>query len=161
MSRGTIERLYEAFANLDGAGMEDCYADKARFEDPVYALAGRRQIGAMWRMLCADARRRGFDRWALEVHDIRASAASGSAYWEARYVFGRAARRVHNRVEARFDFDDEGLIVRHRDGFSFWRWARQALGPSGWLLGWSPWLHKRVQHQAGQQLRRYMEKNRR
>jgi len=161
MSRQTIERLYGAFANLDGAGMEACYAEKARFEDPVFRLAGRRQIGGMWRMLCENARMRGIGQWKLELGEVRTSAAKGRAHWEAHYRFGEAGRKVHNRVDARFDFDDDALIVRHRDDFAFWRWARQALGAPGLLLGWSSWLQQRVQHKAGQQLQRYLEKHRR
>jgi len=161
MSRKTIERLYNAFANLDGAAMEACYADKARFEDPVFTLAGQRQIGGMWRMLCENARMRGIGLWKLELGEIRTSAAKGRAHWEARYRFGEAQRKVHNRVEAKFDFDDDGFILRHRDEFSFWRWSRQALGVPGLLLGWSPWLQQRVQRKAGQQLQRYMERHRR
>lgn len=160
MSRKTIERLYNAFANLDGAAMEKCYAENARFEDEVFTLAGRRQIGGMWRMLCENARMRGIANWSLEVADIRTSAAKGRAHWEADYLFGPRNRKVHNSVDAKFDFDDEGLILRHRDRFDFWRWSRQALGVQGLLLGWSPRVRERVRLQAGQQLQRYMEKNR-
>lgn len=159
-SRQTIERLYNALANLDAASMEACYAENARFDDEVFTLAGRRQIGAMWRMLCSDARLRGIGQWKLELGDIRTSASKGRVHWEVHYRFGRRERQVHNRVEAKFDFDEQGLIVRHRDRFDFWRWTRQALGLQGWLLGWSPRLRERVRLRAARQLQHYMEKNR-
>jgi hypothetical protein len=160
MSKATIEKLYKAFANLDGAGMEACYAETARFDDEAFALVGRRQVGAMWRMLCENVRSRGAQHFKLEVSNVRASAARGRAHWEAHYLFGPRARRVHNVIEAEFEFDDTGLILRHRDRFGFWRWARQAVGLPGLLLGWTPWLRTRVRGQAAQQLARYVEKMR-
>jgi hypothetical protein len=159
-SKRTIERLYAAFGNLDGAGMQACYAETARFDDEAFSLVGAAQIGAMWKMLCENARMKGIAHFKVEVSDIRVSAARGRAHWEAHYLFGASNRKVHNRIEAYFDFDDAGLIVRHRDRFNFWRWAGQALGPAGWLLGWSGGLRQKVRKQAAAQLQRYVEKNR-
>jgi hypothetical protein len=160
MSRETLERFYTAFGNLDAATMQSCYAESARFEDPIFKLAGARQIGGMWRMLCGELRLRGIGQWKLEVEEMRARGEQGRVRWQARYPFGDAGRVVRNRVYSRFDFDDKGLIARQRDAFSFWNWSRQAIGVPGLLFGWTPTLHARVQLKAGQQLARYMEKNR-
>jgi hypothetical protein len=160
MSRETLERYFAAFGNLDAATMQSCYAENARFEDPIFRLAGARQIGGMWRMLCSELRLRGIGQWKLEVEEIRTRGDQGRVRWRARYPFGSPERKVHNRVYSRFDFDDKGLIVRQRDAFSFWNWSRQAIGTSGLLFGWTPTLRARVQMKAGQQLARYMEKNR-
>jgi hypothetical protein len=160
MSRATIERFYAAFANLDGATMQSCYADNARFEDEAFQLSGARSIGAMWRMLCENARMNGIANWKLEVSGIDSDGKRGRAHWEAHYVFGEGRRRVHNRIDAEFQFDDAGRIVRHRDRFSFWNWARQALGVPGLLLGWSGWLRAKVRQRAARQLQRWLEKNR-
>ena len=46
-----------------------------------------------------------------------------TAQWEARYTFTRTGRTVLNRIEATFTLED-GLIRTHRDGYSFWAWAR-------------------------------------
>jgi hypothetical protein len=54
---------------------------------------------------------------------------------------------VHNDVRAEFRFE-RGLIVEHTDSFSFYAWARQALGPAGVALGWTPIIRGKVQHQA-------------
>lgn len=55
---------------------------------------------------------------------------------------------------ATFRFAD-GLIAEHRDAFSFHRWARQALGPVGLLLGWTPILRAVVRRKAGARLREF------
>ncbi len=149
-----LQRFYAAFAALDGAAMQACYAPDARFEDPVFTLAGRDEIGAMWRMLCDAVRRRGRDDWQLEARGIEADAAAGRAHWEARYRFSATGRLVHNVIDAEFGFRD-GLIATHRDRFDFWRWSRQALGPAGLALGWSTMLRGKVRAQAAANLAAY------
>jgi hypothetical protein len=54
---------------------------------------------------------------------------------------------VHNVIDARFTFV-AGRITRHVDSFDFWRWSRQALGPAGALLGWTPMLQGAVASRA-------------
>jgi hypothetical protein len=152
VSRTTIERLYAAFARLDGAAMAACYAPGASFDDAVFALVGREQIGGMWTMLCDNVQAKGRDVWKLEVGAIT----ERSAHWEATYRFSATGRMVHNRIDAAFEFDGAGLIVKHRDRFDFWRWARQALGASGLLLGWTPWLRAKVRAQAAGNLARFV-----
>ena len=154
MSEATIRRFYEAFARLDGEAMQACYASNAQFDDEAFSLRGPAQSGGMWRMLCGATRSNEAARahWRLEVSDITAS----SAHWEAHYLMGATGRQVHNRIDARFEFDAQGLITRHRDRFDFWAWSRQALGLPGWLLGWSPFLRNKVRATAAKNLARFM-----
>jgi ketosteroid isomerase-like protein len=136
-----IERFYEAFAGRDGATMAACYAPGARFSDPVFTGLRGNEPGAMWQMLTTRAT-------DLEVKLVEREAAGerGSAHWLADYTFS-TGRRVHNDVRAEFGFED-GLIASHEDSFSFYAWARQALGPAGLALGWTPILRAKVQRQA-------------
>ncbi len=152
MSRKTIETLYTAFARLDSDAMAACYAENARFEDEAFSLSGRREIGGMWRMLCEAVKAKGRDVWKLEVSAITDS----SAHWEPHYRFSATGRMVHNIIDARFEFDGAGLIVRHKDTFDFWRWSRQALGAPGMLLGWTPFLRGKVRAQAGASLAKFL-----
>jgi hypothetical protein len=152
MSQGTIERFYAAFAKLDSATMQACYAEDARFDDEAFSLQGRGQIGGMWRMLCETTRAKGMTHWRLQASHITAR----SAHWEAHYLFSATGRLVHNVIDAEFEFDGQGRITRHRDRFDFWRWSRQALGAPGWLLGWSPFLRGKVRAQAAANLQRFM-----
>jgi ketosteroid isomerase-like protein len=136
-----IDRFYAAFGRLDGAIMAACYAPGARFSDPVFTDLRDGEPGAMWRMLTGRAKDL---RVALSERD--AADARGSAHWIADYTFS-TGRRVHNDVRAEFRFED-GLIAEHRDSFSFYAWARQALGPAGLALGWTPILRAKVQREA-------------
>lgn len=146
--RELIADLYRALDRRDGGTMAACYAPDAEFRDPVFELRGAR-VGLMWRMLCARA-----GDLRCEARDIEADARSGSARWRAVYTFSSTGRRVVNEVSSRFEFAD-GAIVRQVDRFDFWRWSRQALGPVGWLLGWSGWLRDKVRRQANENLERY------
>ncbi len=152
-----IDRFYAAFAVLDGDAMQACYASDAQFEDPVFKLQGRAQVGGMWRMLCDATRDKGRDAWKLEVSGISADDTSGRAHWEAYYRFS-TGRLVHNVIDARFSFTD-GLIATHRDTFDFWLWSRQALGLPGTLLGWTPMLRNKVRTQAAAGLASFLRKS--
>ena len=147
----TIARFYAAFAKLDGVAMQACYAPDAVFDDEAFSLKGRAEIGAMWRMLCDATQAKGADVWRLEVRDI----SDHGAHWEAHYRFSATGRRVHNTIDAQIECGPDGLIRRHRDRFNFWRWARQALGAPGLLLGWTPFLRAKVRAQAAANLARY------
>jgi ketosteroid isomerase-like protein len=146
-----IERFYAAFGRRDGAAMAACYHPEIEFRDPVFHLRGAR-AGLMWRMLTAAGK-----DLVVTASDLRFDGERGHARWEARYTFSATGRPVHNVVQATFEFRD-GLIVRHTDDFSFWRWARQALGVPGVLLGWSPWLQNKVSAQAARGLEAYVKR---
>ncbi len=154
MSRATIERFYTAFAALDSVAMQACYAEGATFDDEAFSLRGREQIGGMWRMLCQAVRAKGMARWKFELGTVT----ERSAHWEPTYVFPATGRLVHNVIDAEFEFDGAGLITRHRDRFDFWRWARQALGAPGLLLGWTPFLRAKVRARAAANLKRFLAK---
>lgn len=152
--RARIEGFYAAFAKLDSAAMQACYAEDARFDDEAFSLVGAAQIGGMWRMLCEATRAKGMTHWKLEASDIT----DHSAHWEAHYLFSATGRLVHNKIDAEFEFDENNLITRHRDRFDFWIWSRQALGTPGALLGWSPWLRGKVRAQAAANLKKFLAK---
>ena len=157
MSKATIERFYAAFAKLDGDTMQRCYAPDAQFDDEAFSLRGRREIGGMWRMLsgATKANPKSLAYWKLEVSKIT----DQSAHWDAHYLFTATGRTVLNRIDAAFEFDANGLILKHRDSFDFWLWSRQALGTPGLLLGWTPFLRNKVRAQAAGNLKRFLEKN--
>lgn len=137
----TIRAFYEAFARRDGAAMAALYAPGVRFSDPVFGELRGPRAGAMWRMLTGQAQDLAVE---LAEHD----GATGTARWIARYTFSRTGRPVVNDVRATFRFAPDGRIAEHDDRFGLWRWTRQALGPAGWLLGWSPVVQGPVRRQA-------------
>lgn len=145
-----IERFYAAFAARDAAGMKACYHPEIVFSDPAFGELRGAQAGAMWTMLLE----RGKDL-QVTASGIHADDERGRAHWDARYTFSQTGRSVLNRIDAEFAFRD-GLIVRHTDTFDFWTWSRQALGPAGLLLGWTPLLRNKVRATARAGLEKYM-----
>jgi ketosteroid isomerase-like protein len=136
-----IQRFYAAFARHDGDAMAGCYAPDARFSDPVFTDLRGEEPGAMWRMLTSRA-----EDLEVQLAEHEADDECGSAHWLADYTF-RTGRKVHNDIRAEFRFSG-GLIAEHRDSFSFHAWARQALGPLGLALGWTPLVRGKVQREA-------------
>lgn len=137
-----IERFYARLQARDGDGMAACYHKEVVFRDPVFGELRGRRAGDMWRMLAKRAQ--DLD---VKVSDVRADDREGWATWVATYAFGRRRRRVRNVIRARFEFKD-GLIARHEDAFSLWRWAGMAMGAAGWLFGWAPPVQARIRREA-------------
>jgi ketosteroid isomerase-like protein len=145
-----IARFYDAFQRRDAAAMAACYHRDVHFTDEVFPDLRGPQAGAMWAMLCA----RGKDL-RVEPSAITADDAQGRARWDAWYTFSGSGRPVHNIIQAEFGFRD-GLIVRHVDRFDFQRWARQALGVSGLVLGGTRFMRRKVQSTAARSLAAWM-----
>lgn len=126
-----IIALYDALDSGAGEAMALLYAPDARFRDPAFGELSGDEAGDMWRMLTSRA-----TDLDVELAEHEAEGDEGSAHWIATYTF-RTGRHVVNDIHARFRFRD-GKIVEHEDSFPFHRWARQALGPAGWVLGIFP-----------------------
>lgn len=148
-----IHDFYQSFQKLDADGMVACYHPSIEFSDPAFPDLKGAMAGNMWRMLCSQA-----TNFELTYSDVSADGMSGSASWQASYDFSKTGRRVHNKIQASFLFED-GKIIQHVDSFNFWRWSKMALGPAGVLLGWSPLLRNKVSTMANKSLLQYCERN--
>ncbi len=145
-----IEQFYTAFGKRDAEAMAACYHADVVFSDEVFPRLEGARAGDMWRMLLS----RSADLH-IDFSGVAADDASGRAHWDARYTFTKTGRPVLNQVDATFEFRD-GKIARHIDRFGFWRWSRQALGPVGLLLGFTPLLRMAVRRQAAEQLESWL-----
>jgi ketosteroid isomerase-like protein len=137
-----IETFYAAFAKRDAEAMVACYHPDIHFSDPVFQDLRGAHAGNMWRMLCERA-----TTLVVEHSGVSADDKAGKAHWEARYDFTATGRKVHNVIDARFEFRD-GKIVRHADTFDLWKWAGMALGAKGKLLGWAPPVQNAIRKQG-------------
>jgi ketosteroid isomerase-like protein len=149
----SITRFYTCFSKRDAEGMTAEYHRDVRFSDPVFQDLRGDRARAMWRMLTGRAK-----DMVLEFRDVEVDGADptrGRAHWEARYTFSATGRKVHNVIDARFTFRD-GKIADHVDTFDLWRWAGMALGPSGKLLGWAPFVQNGIRRRAVEGLDAFM-----
>jgi ketosteroid isomerase-like protein len=143
-----IEKFYSSFAAGDAEGMVSCYTDDIVFKDPAFGELKGDDAKNMWRMLLKTP---GIK---ITTHNITADDITGSADWIAEYTFSLTGKAVINKVHADFIFSN-GKIVKHTDYFSFWRWATQAFGIKGLLLGWMPFMKNKVKAQALARLRKF------
>jgi ketosteroid isomerase-like protein len=142
-----ITALYDALDSGAGEAMAMLYEPEGSFRDPAFGRLSGEEAGDMWRMLTSRA-----TDLRVELAEHEADGDRGSARWIATYTF-RTGRPVVNDIRASFRFRD-GRIVEHVDSFSFHRWARQALGPAGWVLGVWP-FRLLVRARARADLRRF------
>jgi ketosteroid isomerase-like protein len=149
-----ITRFYTAFQKRDAQAMVACYHPDIAFSDPVFQDLKGLRAKAMWLLLCE----RGKDL-RIEFSNVSADDRLGAAHWEAWYTFGTTGRKVHNVIDARFEFAD-GLIRRHTDTFDLHRWAGQALGWSGRLLGGTAFMQAQIRSGAVKGLDAFLEKSR-
>lgn len=147
----TIHRFYTAFQELDYATMQGCYHSAAVFNDPAFGLLDVNETRAMWEMLCKRAKDFSLVFGNIKLLDEEYA----TCEWTASYLFSKNNRRIVNRITAHMKFKD-GLIIEHTDAFDIYRWCRQALGFTGILFGWSPWMNKRIQKQAKEGLAKFM-----
>jgi ketosteroid isomerase-like protein len=147
-----IKRFYSCFQKLDYKGMGECYHKDVEFSDPAFVGLKGDRARAMWQMLCERA-----TDFELTFGDVKADEQVGSAHWEAKYTFSKTGNRVHNIIEASFEFKD-GVIIKHTDSFDLWKWAGMALGLKGKLLGWLPPVQAAIRKEAVENLDKFLKK---
>ena len=148
-----IENFYTCFKNKDYKGMQACYADNAVFNDPVFINLNAGQVKAMWQMLISTAK-----DLRIQFSNITTDGRFVHAHWDAYYTFSKTGKKVINSIDATFEIEN-GQIIKHTDKFSFYSWARQALGITGILLGWTDVIKTKIQTTAKNNLEKFMARN--
>ena len=147
-----VNRFYEAFSKRDFRTMNDCYSDDIVFFDPVFQLIKGDQVKKMWDMLCRQAK----DFELSYQNPVAIDHEYITCEWEATYTFSKTGKKVVNKVKAFMRIAD-GKIIEHSDGFSLHKWSMQAMGFSGWLLGWNRFYQHRIQQGAREKLLKYIQ----
>ena len=146
-----IEKFYIAFNNLDAETMVSCYHTDIVFKDPAFGTLQGEQAKNMWRMLCKNQKGKNFK---VVSTNIECNDEKGTAHWEAFYTFSKTGRKVHNCIDAEFQFKD-GKIIQHIDHFNLHKWAKQALGFKGLLIGNTNFFKTKLQAQTHQLLSKF------
>lgn len=149
-----IEKFYTAFSQKDSATMTACYAENIEFEDPAFGKLKGNEAIAMWTMLLSRSK-----DLHVTFSDINAEAGTGRARWIATYTFTKTGRKVVNKINASFEFND-GKISKHTDTFDLNAWMRMAFGWKGLLFAYIPFLKNKFKQQAKKTLADYMAKQR-
>ena len=149
-----IHRFYQAFQKLDYKTMQDCYRLDVVFSDPVFGLLQNGEPQAMWQMLCTRATDFILTYGKIKLIDDEYA----SCEWVATYLFSASKRKIINKITAHVRIVD-GKIIEHTDQFNLYRWARQAFGFSGILLGWTSWMQNKIRHNARASLKNFIKNN--
>ena len=156
MSAALINKFYLCFQQKDFRGMQACYHPEIEFSDSVFTSLKGKRAGAMWHMLLTASSDRNEPK--ITFNNIDVNKDQGFCHWEALYIFSLTGRKVHNKIDAKFIFKN-GLIIRHIDTFSFWTWTRMAFGITGIVLGWSPFLKRKIRKVVGEKLDKFISKH--
>ena len=148
-----ITRFYTAFQKLDYQAMNSCYRDDIVFNDPAFGLLRGDEAKAMWEMLCKNAKDFSLTFSNIQLLDEEYATCN----WVATYTFSKTGRRVVNNIKAFMKLQN-GKIIEHSDGFKLSRWAAQALGFKGVLLGWTGFMKRKIQQNARKNLIAFIEK---
>jgi ketosteroid isomerase-like protein len=141
-----INSFYSAFNQRNTTQMLAHYSPNIVFNDPVFGLLKGHQVHQMWEGLCKRA-----TNLTITVNTIEDL---GDNYtktqWTATYLYG-GKRPVTNVITAYMKFEGD-KIIEHSDAFSFHKWAAQAFGFTGWLLGGTSFFRKKVSNTAKKML---------
>jgi ketosteroid isomerase-like protein len=147
-----VNKFYTAFGKLDYNTMNSCYNDDIVFYDPAFGLLKGQEAKAMWEMMCKNAK-----EFSLSFNNIKKLDDEFSTCdWVATYTFSKTGKKVINKIRANMKFAD-GKIIEHSDAFNLHKWSAQALGFSGWLLGWNRFFQQKIKNTARQNLLHFME----
>lgn len=152
VNEALIHHFYTSFQNRDIPAMQSYYAANATFSDPVFTNLNGDQVKSMWAMLIQSGK-----DMRIEFRNIQETPGGATADWDAWYTFSATGNKVLNRVKASFIIEN-GKIVKHTDQFSFYQWAKQALGFTGLLLGWTSLLKNKIRNTAKKNLETFMRR---
>lgn len=145
-----IHTFYTAFRHRDFSTMQSCYADHATFSDPVFPNLNAAQVRSMSEMFLDKNK-----SLAVEYDNVQLESGLVVANWTADYVLSSTGNRVSNCISSQFIIES-GKIIEQTDHFGFYRWSRQALGMTGVMLGWTPFIKRNVRHSAMAALQEYI-----
>ena len=129
--------------------MVSCYHNDIEFKDTAFGILKGEHAKNMWRMLCENAK-----DLKVEVSNIKVDKNDGFAHWDAYYTFSKTGNKVHNIIDATFEFKN-GLIIKHTDHFNLHNWAKQALGFKGLLIGRTSFFKNKLNEQTAHLLSKF------
>lgn len=153
-NKQVIENFYNALNEGNIQEMMKQYHSDVIFEDPGFGKLDYYQVVKMWEMLIS----KRSQSFKLIYKNVEAHENVGSVNWIVTYHYSATQRKVVNNIMAQFKFCD-GKIIEHKDSFNLWKWTRQALGISGYLLGWTAFMRKKLNQGTKEVLEDYIQKN--
>jgi ketosteroid isomerase-like protein len=130
-----LTRLFDGLNAHDSQRMAACYHEDATFQDVAFTLANRREIHAMWDMICSTNEDGVPSDIHVAVQEQAVTETTGRAILREHYTYRDKNNPVDNTITSTFEFRD-GLIFKQTDSCDPVRWANQAFGNA--VLGFIP-----------------------
>ena len=147
-----LATLFDALNAHDSQRMAACYDEKATFQDIAFTLTDRRQIHAMWDMICSTNEKGVPSNIRVTVQEQVVTETTGRAILREHYIYRDKDNPVDNTITSTFEFRD-GRIFKQIDDCDPVRWANQAFGNA--VLGFIPGHVEAVRrHSAMRKLKR-------
>jgi SnoaL-like domain len=148
-----LQQLFSGLNRHDHEAMASCYQETATFTDIAFQLKGKKQIHAMWHLICEPG-------WPADIkamfHIVHADEHVGWVNLVDEYTFGPNRKPVTNVIDSHFRFADN-LIASQHDFCDSRSWAAMAVGGlSGFLAGEFRFLRSR---NAAALLRKFVKKH--
>ncbi|KAH8923203.1 hypothetical protein BT69DRAFT_1262631 [Atractiella rhizophila] len=151
----TIEKYQSSHASLDWEGMSSCLSPTYTFSDPAFPDLDERMSKGMW---CMFLENRETNKMVVKCGP---ATKTGENTWEYDYSVDYVlnSRPILNHMHATLTLSPStNLITKQVDHFDFYAWARQALGVSGYLLGWTEMVKGQVRTRAKGRLEGFLKK---
>lgn len=131
-----LTKFFQCLNAHDFNGMADCFHENATFQDIAFSLNGKKQIQAMWEMICSPNDKGEKSDIKSTVQELTANDSTGRAVVLDDYTYRDTGRKVLNTITSTFEFRD-GLIFKQTDSCDAVSWANQALGGiTGFIAGY-------------------------
>lgn len=148
-----LQRLF-SLNQHDHKAMAGCHHLNAKFTDIAFDLRSKKQIHAMWHMICRPEGHEG--DIAAMFHVVHADDRRGWVNLVDDYTFSSTGRKIINVIDSHFCFEN-GLIIEQRDFCDPHAWAAMALGGvGGFLASRSHFLRS---FKARQRLHKFVEEH--
>jgi ketosteroid isomerase-like protein len=137
-----LTNLFQYLNVHDHKRMADCYDEDAAFRDIAFTLRGKRQIHAMWDMICSDNKEGVKSDIMATVRELSANDSTGRVVVLDDYTFRDTGQSVHNKIVSLFEFR-EGRIIKQTDTCDPVCWSRQAFGGfTGLIAGYVGFMRR-------------------
>lgn len=129
-----LTNLFQCLNAHNASGIAACYREDATFQDIAFRLRNKKQIHAMWDMICSP-NKKGLSDIKATVQELTANDSTAHAVVIEDYTYRDNGRKVHNKITSTFEFRD-GRILKQEDRCDPVSWANQAIGGvKGFIAG--------------------------
>ncbi|ARU92149.1 hypothetical protein SCLARK_001685 [Spiroplasma clarkii] len=140
-NKEVVVKFFTALSKGDWKLMNNLYSKDVAFSDTVFGELNYSQITNLWEMLLTENPDLSANFKIVEDGEVV------KVQWVMVSKFGQKHRKVILNILSTLEVS-KGKIIKHNDHFDFKKWAKQALGIIGWMLGSKQSFKNRIKEEA-------------